>query len=706
MVSSCSSPSVNPTPKSSPTPTPTPTGGQVTPTPTPTPSEPAIRSVTVTDKTEYYVGDVYNPNNVTIKARYTDGTTAYITGFQAKVVENQIFDANDNILDASEKFVRPGKYSLAIWIKYKNNSFSETININVKSGFEAEGYEVKSIDVVGGISFSLDHVVANEIKELELLIHWNKGDEYYTYRQETDDKGFLFSVKKEGDEIGEYINTPLEQNATYSFIISYEGKDYSKSFSVYDNYYKLDSSNLTFVAKDLDKSNAPALGEVKVLVIPVILQGEYVDSWTKTKLSSLESLYFGTKKGQVSFKSYFETASFGKMNVSGFISEPYEETDPELTDIDIQNSEWNEKLHMMFANAITDFKEKNPDVDLDEYDLDDDGYIDNAHFITNFNTKTYQSKTGINPWSTPLWPHRSSTLFEAGSKESPNINTYSLNSIDKATDPVASIHEQGHVFGLEDYYDYSYLVDYVGGADMQSNNIFDWNSFSKLSVGWVSPYVVTGPTEITISAASLNGDCIIVPADPNTFNNSAYDEYFLIELFSEYGNNANNHYANGSNQGPSWDQWETAHNVQLGEYGVRFYHVDATMQWWDSTNHVYHEATENDKDKWLFVPTNNDYYGGEQIDDPEAARFADFKYLSIIQASGTNTFGDPYSAAHYLSKEDLFHQGDVFTFNKYKHFLSKCGRTVTTMDNGESFPYKITFTSMSSSRTTVKIELA
>ena len=70
-----------------------------------------------------------------------------------------------------------------------------------------------------------------------------------------------------------------------------------------------------------------------------------------------------------------------------------------------------------------------------------------------------------------------------------------------------------------------------------------------------------------------------------------------------------------------------------------------------------------------------------------------------------DTFGDPY-ANHFLSKDDLFHKGDVFTFNKYKHFLSKSGKTVTTMDNGETFPYKITFTSMSATQTTVKIELA
>ena len=415
-------------------------------------------------------------------------------------------------------------------------------------------------------------------------------------------------------------------------------------------------------------------------------------------------MYFGEVEDEVSLKSYYETASFGQMNVSGVVTSTDEEINESLTDEEIQNEEFSDKLIQVLNNAVEYIRTNETDINLDDYDLDDDGYIDNAHFITNFNSKTYQKVTGKNAWGTHLWPHRNLTYQDAGTKASPLTNAYSLSSIDMSKDAITMIHEQGHVFGLDDYYDYSYLVDYVGGADMQSNSIFDWNSYSKLVVGWISSYVVTGETEITISAASLNGDCIIVPANPNTFNNSAYDEYFLIELFSPYGNNAIKYPVNGRYGETSWDYWQSSKKVSLGDYGVRLYHVDSRMQWWDSTNRCYHEATSEDKDKWLFLPISNDYYGGEAV-DAALEPFADCKLLSIIQASGKDTLGDPDNYQQYLSDSDLFHQGDVFTFAKYKHFLSKCGRTVTTMDNGETFPYKITFKSMNAERATIKFEL-
>ena len=173
----------------------------------------------------------------------------------------------------------------------------------------------------------------------------------------------------------------------------------------------------------------------------------------------------------------------------------------------------------------------------------------------------------------------------------------------------------------------------------------------------------------------------------------------IIKLPHEYGNNALNYPVNGVYQGSSFEYYAGKYG-SLGDYGVRLYHVDSRMMYWDSTNHVYHIATENDKDKWLFLPISNTYYGGGE----DETGYDDYKLLTVIQKGGTDTFGDPYGN-HFLNANDFFREGDVFTFAKYKNFLSKSGKTVTTMDNGDTFPYKITFTKMSSTKATVKFEL-
>ena len=284
------------------------------------------------------------------------------------------------------------------------------------------------------------------------------------------------------------------------------------------------------------------------------------------------------------------------------------------------------------------------------------------------------------------------------------IYVYSISAINHVYDCVTAIHEQGHIFGLDDYYDYSDSgVDYIGYADMQSYNMFDWNSFSKFSVGWISPYVVTGPTELTIQAASINGDCIVVPANPDTFNNSAFDEYFLIELFSPYGNNVVNYPKNGTYQGSTWDYY--CNNFEdLGDYGVRMYHVNAQTYRWTGSGFV--EFNQHVTNQYVYIPTDNDGYNYSGRSS-YFTDWANYKELAIIQQGGVDTFGSTSSSArHFLSEDDLFHQGDVFTFNAYKQFLTKNNTVPSTMNNGETFPYKITFTAMSATQTTVKIELA
>ena len=47
-------------------------------------------------------------------------------------------------------------------------------------------------------------------------------------------------------------------------------------------------------------------------------------------------------------------------------------------------------------------------------------------------------------------------------------------------------HESGHIFGLEDLYDYSGNYLPMGGFTLQVNNLGDHDPYSRLALGWGS----------------------------------------------------------------------------------------------------------------------------------------------------------------------------------------------------------------------------
>ena len=654
-----------------------------------------VYSVEATDGGVYHIGQNYAADaNPTIEVTYIDGYKEKIDTFTVKSVK----DPNGTSVNKSAAFTKSGNYTATIGVTVGSKSYTKTVSFSVKSGTEeTSGYSLTNISLEMP-KYSAGQTVTSQLSNIQLTLTWNKGTEYYNYTYSTDTK-FTITLKQDGGAVA--LTTPIQEGHSYTLTFSFKGYSKGFDFSLNQNYYRLAQDDITIVSSDFDNDYAQSKGEVKMLVIPITLSGSYTDTWSSSQLSNLNNYYFGNIANKVSLKSYYETASFGQMTVSGMVTETYVETSSTYTTDNILNDD-NKRLDLI-SRAVTKIENDHSEIDFSAYDLNDDGCLDNVHLITNFNTKTYQSQTGSSAWGLPLWPHMSKTDNTSGTLSKPVANVYSLSAIDHVSDAITAIHEQGHIFGLVDYYDYSDDgVDYVGHADMQSANIFDWNSYSKLSMGWVSPYVATGACEITMSAASINGDCLIVPANPSTFNNSAFDEYFLIELFSPYGNNAIQYPYNGNYSGLScWEFWETYYGGSLGGYGVRLYHVDSRFGYYNGASLVPTDTLSN---PYNYILTDNNSYDYER--HSVFSPYKDFKLLSIMQKGKTDTFGNKSYSSHLLNGDDLFKQGDTFKFSDYKHFLSKSGKTVTTMDNGESFPYKIEFTSMSATSVTVKISLA
>lgn len=449
-------------------------------------------------------------------------------------------------------------------------------------------------------------------------------------------------------------------------------------------------NEVSMVASDFNNAYAPSTGDVKLLVIPISFKGDakdkpsssYID-WNDIQINKVNDFYFGQSD---SLYAYYSAASFNQLHISGMVAPIYENSTIATSDVCDDSSY--QTLFDLIENAVNWLEDTQVDINWSEYDLNQDGCIDNVHLITNY----YEQE-----WSEPLWPHMYQTN-KIGTLERPSANVYSISNTGFMTNSITSIHEQGHIFGLQDYYDYSpdSEIDYVGGYDMQSHNCFDWNSFSKLSMGWVKPYVINGEADVTtvnIKAASINGDCIIIPADYSSWNGSAFDEYFLLELFAPYGNNKKD-----------WQKYQS----NLGSKpGIRLYHVDARM--YGGNSYEYYSDSQGrsqaklkvddledqlikskeDISRWnikSFGANNSSNWtdGNEGI-----VQLENNPLLTLVQKGKNFTFAST-SGRHTLSSGDLFKLGDTFSFEDYSIFLNKEAKAQELTNKGEDFPYTFT----------------
>ena len=705
----------------------------------PTPPKELVSVSLTLNNDNYYVGQSYNGMlDITIFANYSDNSSVDITQ-DINNLETYVVDTSDSHQISGMSILHSsGYYNGFISFSYLNENYDFNETFFLKSLLDNERKTITSIEILNYDSNpSIGSVYNKESLDLKIVFdNDTKGYELIKYNDNLSSRLNLVLNLGNGDI--NLINNPLNASSDTYYLYVEDSITKIKSMAVTftisgGGFVKLE--NVSIVASDVDSGYAPSLGDVKILVIPIHLNRGNSSitalSFNNSDLTRLNKLYFGSnldaqdEDWPFSFKDYYETASFDQMSISGMVSEVYYED--QYTISSVNNDQSMESLYNVFSNALDFVYQSHSDIDWSSYDANNDGYIDNVHFINN-------AGNGVE-WSDVLWPHMSQANIQPTNNRL-GINVYSMSQLTSFDDGISTaVHEQGHIFGLMDYYDYTSsseggYVDYIGYADMQSGNAFDWNSYSKLSMGWIEPYVIDGTKDsatITLQAASLNGDCLIIPANYETFNGSAFDEYFLIELFSPYNNNEFDWYMWDNQLGSSYSSVDSSFSG-LGDYGARMYHVNSTLyeltnaqfmsDWYSYYMYFDEKIKINTKEELLQAynsPTsyaglfitnssNSSDYLGFNVDDPI---IEDSKLLTIIQAKNENTFASETSSYyddHVLDSEDMFQEGDVFTFDEYSHFLSKGDRhNITTMDNGEIFPYEIIFDKMSKESVTITI---
>ena len=406
----------------------------------------------------------------------------------------------------------------------------------------------------------------------------------------------------------------------------------------------------------LEKEEAigiPSTGNINVLVIPVQISGT---QFSDDDLAKLKKAFNGTNEdtGWESVASFYQKSSYGKLNLTFDFTDIFQASrnaNYYATYSDEIAGETGSEL--LLREALTYF---DGSIDYTKYDTNGDGCIDAVYII-------YSADVDYNDNSF-YWAY---VTNYPGEEEYDGLwaNYYMFAGLDFMDENVEElglkintetyIHETGHLFGLDDYYDYATdkgANEGLGGADMMDYNIGDHGVYSKIMLGWMDATIVTSTTTITISASATKGECILIPL---SFNNSYFSEYLLIDLYS----------ATDLNEMEANQPTATNYLYDGASYGVRIYHVSNQC-----------DAGYNTEFYYSVTNYNNSYTNPSLI--------------KLVEADGETRFS---SSDGIASESDLWHAGDVFSqvFSAYKR------------NDGKLVNFDITIVSDSSSEATVTI---
>lgn len=450
---------------------------------------------------------------------------------------------------------------------------------------------------------------------------------------------------------GGYVSSEFSNSEVAN--LAYDYKDYTNN----SYYYNIDS--------------APSTGEVNLLVVPVHL-ANYDYNVNEATREKIYNAYFGdsTSTGFESVSSYFYKSSYGTLKLSGVVTPWYHSSYTYYINSETQ-------VMKLADDALTWYKE-NFQTDAKEFDSDSNGFIDCICLIYNV-PSSYRNNDNL--WAYTYWANNQPNL------DSPNVSTFfwaSVSFMDESVnckiDAHTYIHEMGHAFGLDDYYNYD---DYstenaAGGFIMQSHNVGDHDPYSKMALGWVNPLLVTGDSTIKLHSFTETGECIVLKT--NDSMNSPFDEYLVIELYTPTNLN----------------EFDSKHLLSMGypkgpnQSGIRIWHVDSRLM--EMSRFDYNFATEiKTGSSYLFANSNStDSTYGTSFDECK-----DYRLLHLLEAD--NRFD--FKHGEYFSNEDMWYKGDNFTLSKYSQYFSN----YPYMNNYENFNYSITINDIVDNVATVKI---
>jgi M6 family metalloprotease-like protein len=290
---------------------------------------------------------------------------------------------------------------------------------------------------------------------------------------------------------------------------------------------------LTAPAPPPARRGMPTTGAVKVLALLI----EFDDYRHTNEAATIAAKLFGggVDAGQLPYESlhgYYRRSSYDQLDIQGDVLGWYRTADARSSVVETDGGR-----ESLIEEALTYYEGRGHD--FSQYDNNGDGTVDYLIVI-------WAGPQGT--WSSFWWGYQ--TYFEdtAYALDGKTLETYSWQweswyeggTTSGFYDPIVVIHETGHALGLPDYYDYDDTVGPDGGVgelDMMDGKWGDHNAFSKWTLGWITPQVVTGaPRAVTLQATGTSADALVVM--PDATSGDPFREYFVVQNRHRVGNDS------------------------------------------------------------------------------------------------------------------------------------------------------------------------
>ena len=459
--------------------------------------------------------------------------------------------------------------------------------------------------------------------------------------------------------------------------------------------------------------NTNSVGTSNILVLPIC----FTDSnFTASELQDIQTVLGGTAEETnywESLKSFYYKSSYGQLNLEFTYADP---VNMGVTAREFYNTNGQDGSDLALRTGVTAYKTAHGQSSTKEFDQDGDGTIDSVIMIYACDERSNGDSDGDLYWAYRFWD--GGVTDEMANTESPCGYSYfwaSMNFFYEGTgtranhtglDAHTMCHEFGHMLGADDYYNAYEKNGFEpsGSKCMMAFNVLDHDAFNKMSFGWIKPIVATGSTEVTLTSSALSGSALLL-ADQNGWNGTAFDEYVIIELYTKQGLNTLDSTTPYPGRTSSFGS-----QTGLDDTGIRMYHVDNRLllatgisktddQYYTGT-HVITDAEISsgnfDSENGEIVPLVANGVGG----DSQPARGKGFDSLTMISSTGKSWKNNAYA-----TESDLFHAGDTFSLmdsadaTKYKKYFANR----TKMNNGNTFPWKVTVKSISNGQAVLDV---
>ncbi len=376
----------------------------------------------------------------------------------------------------------------------------------------------------------------------------------------------------------------------------------------------------------------PTTGSPAVLVIPV----EFKDASAASKGYTTEALANAFEKGgetdYYSVYDYYYISSYGQLTLDVTVLDEW--FCPKYDSSYYYNATYDyfgDKVaigdQLILDEALAYLADT---MDLSRYDSDNNGIIDSVVLVNTldigeedfywayryWNIYTddegyYYEYDGVSA-NDYLW---ASYQFLNESYDSQGNAIYTDSSV---MNTYTYIHEFGHILGLDDYYDMSYIGEPLEGCDIMDSMLGDHNAYSKFNLGWItSSRLVVTDTSVTLTLEdfSKNGDTIILA---NNWDErlGAYQEYYVLVYYTN----------NGLNSGDE--------NGYFLRDGVVVYHINASLYKEEFDGTVYYDVYNNNTD----ASDPNGY--GTQDNLIEFVKSGEDEFTYVVGSTFVSVFDD------------------------------------------------------------------